>query len=60
MIDQVMADEAALQTLLNAMNRPRIIFLMKEENLIDNTPTNFAETKLLSTCLLYTSDAADE
>ena len=25
MIDQVMADEAALQTLLNGMNRPRII-----------------------------------
>ncbi len=49
MIDQVMADEAALQTLLNAMNRPRIIFLMKEENLIDKTPTNFAETKLLAT-----------
>ncbi len=48
MIDQVMADEAALQTLLNGMNRPRIIFLVKEENLIDNTPTNFAETKLLS------------
>ena len=49
MIDQVMADEAALQTLLNAMNRPRIIFLMKEENLIDKTSTNFAETKLLAT-----------
>ena len=48
MIDQVMADEAALQTLLNGMNRPRIIFLVKEDNLIDNTPTNFAETKLLS------------
>ena len=30
MIDQVMADEAALQTLLNSVNRPRIIFLMKE------------------------------
>ena len=48
MIDQVMADEAALQTLLNAMNRPRIIFMVREENLIDNTPTDFAETKLLS------------
>ena len=48
MIDQVIADEAALQTLLNGMNRPRIIFLVKEDNLIDNTPTNFAETKLLS------------
>jgi len=48
MIDQVMADEAALQTLLNAMNRPRVIFLVREENLIDNTPTDFAETKLLS------------
>ena len=48
MIDQVMADEAAFQTLLNSMNRPRIIFLMNEENLIDKTSTNFAETKLLS------------
>ena len=48
MIDQVMADEAAFQTLLNSMNRPRIIFLMNEENLIDKTATNFAETKLLS------------
>jgi hypothetical protein len=48
MIDQVMADEAALQTLLNAMNRPRIIFMVREQNLIDNTPTDFAETKLLS------------
>ena len=48
MIDQVMADEAALQTLLNAMNRPRIIFMVREENMIDNTPTDFAETKLLS------------
>ena len=43
-----MQDEAALQTLLNSMNRPRIIFLLREENLIDNTPTDFAETKLLS------------
>ena len=48
MIDQVMADEAALQTLLNAMNRPRIIFMVREENLIDNTSTDFAETKLLA------------
>ena len=48
MIDQVMADEAALQTLLNAMNRPRIIFMVREDNLIDNTPTDFAETKLLA------------
>ena len=30
------------------MNRPRIIFLVREENLIDNVPTDFAETKLLS------------
>ena len=48
MIDQVMADEAALQTLLNSMNRPRIIFMVREQNLIDNTPTDFAETKLLA------------
>ena len=48
MIDQVMADEAAFQTLLNSMNRPRIIFLVKEQNLIDNMETNFAETQLLS------------
>jgi hypothetical protein len=48
MIDQVMADEAALQTLLNAMNRPRMLFMVREENLIDNTPTDFAETKLLA------------
>ena len=48
MLDQVMQDEAALQTLLNSMNRPRIIFLLREENLIDNTSTDFAETKLLS------------
>jgi len=48
MLDQVMQDEAALQTLLNAMNRPRIIFMIREENLIDNIPTDFAETKLLS------------
>ena len=48
MLDQIMQDEAALQTLLNAVNRPRIIFMIREENLIDNTPTDFAETKLLS------------
>jgi hypothetical protein len=48
MLDEVMQDEAALQTLLNSMNRPRIIFLIREENLIDNVPTDFAETKLLS------------
>jgi len=47
-LDEVMQDEAALQTLLGSMNRPRIIFLIREENLIDNTPTDFAETKLLS------------
>lgn len=47
-LDEVMRDEAALQTLLSSMNRPRIIFLIREENLIDNTPTDFAETKLLS------------
>ena len=47
-LDQVMQDDAALQTLLNSMNRPRIIFLIREENLIDDTPTDFAETKLLS------------
>ena len=48
MLDEVMQDEAALQTLLNSMNRPRIIFLIREDNLIDNVPTDFAETKLLS------------
>ena len=47
-LDEVMQDDAALQTLLNSMNRPRIIFLIREENLIDNVPTDFAETKLLS------------
>lgn len=47
-IDQVLQDELAVQTLLNAMNRPKIIFLIREENLIDNTPTDFAETKLVS------------
>jgi len=48
MLDEVMQDEAALQTLLSSMNRPRIIFMIREENLIDNVPTDFAETKLLS------------
>ncbi|RMF07855.1 MAG: hypothetical protein D6762_06755 [Candidatus Neomarinimicrobiota bacterium] len=47
-LDQVLQDEAALQTLLNSMNRPRIVFLVKETNLIDNAPTDFVETKLLS------------
>ena len=47
-LDEVMQDEAALQTLLNSMNRPKIIFLIREENLIDKVPTDFAETKLLS------------
>ncbi len=47
-LDEVMQDEAALQTLLSSMNRPEIIFLIREENLIDNVPTDFAETKLLS------------
>lgn len=47
-LDQVLQDEVAIQTLLNSMNRPRIMFMVNEENLIDNTPTDFAETKLLS------------
>ncbi len=47
-IDQILQDELAVQTLLNAMNRPKIIFLIREENLIDNIPTDFAETKLVS------------
>ena len=46
-IDEVLQDELAVQTLLNAMNRPKIIFMIREENLIDNTPTDFAETQLL-------------
>jgi len=29
-LDQVMQDEVAMQTLLNSMNRPRIIFLLRE------------------------------
>ena len=47
-LDEIMRDEAAMQTLLNSMNRPKIIFLIREENLIDNTSTDFSETKLLS------------
>jgi len=47
-LDEVLKDELAVQTLLDAMNRPRIVFLIREENLIDNTPTDFAETKLVS------------
>ena len=46
-IDEILQDELAVQTLLNAMNRPKIIFMIKEENLIDNTPTDFAETQLI-------------
>ncbi len=47
-LDEIMQDEVAMQTLLNSMNRPKIIFLIREENLIDNASTDFAETKLLS------------
>ena len=46
-LDEVLKDEMAVQTLLNAMNRPKIIFMVREENLIDNTPTDFAETQLI-------------
>jgi len=46
-IDEVLQDELAVQTLINAMNRPKIIFMIREENLIDNTPTDFAETQLI-------------
>ena len=46
-IDEVLQDELAVQTLLNAMNRPKIIFMIREQNLIDNTPTDFAETQLI-------------
>ena len=46
-LDQVMQDEMALQTLLTSMNRPRIIFLVNEDNLIDQTASDFAETQLL-------------
>ncbi len=47
-LDEILQDELAVQTLLNAMNRPKMIFFIKEVNLIDNTPTDFAETKLIS------------
>ena len=47
-LDEILQDELAVQTLLNAMDRPKIVFLIREDNLIDNTPTDFAETKLLS------------
>lgn len=47
-LDQILQDEVAVQTLLDAMNRPKLVFLIREDNLIDNTPTDFAETKLLS------------
>ncbi|MFQ6616210.1 MAG: hypothetical protein ACE5HZ_05510 [Fidelibacterota bacterium] len=46
-LDQILQDEVAVQTLLNAMNRPKIVFLIREENLIDNTGSDFAETKLI-------------
>ena len=46
-LDEVLQDELAVQTLLNAMDRPKIVFLIREEYLIDDTPTDFAETKLL-------------
>ncbi|MFQ6676104.1 MAG: hypothetical protein ACE5LH_07130 [Fidelibacterota bacterium] len=46
-LDEVLKDEVAMQTLLNAMNRPKIVFLIREENLIDNTSSDFAETKLI-------------
>lgn len=46
-LDEVLKDEMAVQTLLNAMNRPKIIFMIKEENLIDNVPSDFAETQLI-------------
>ena len=47
-LDQILQDETALQVLLNSMNRPKIMFMVKEENLIDKIPTDFAETKLLA------------
>ncbi len=47
-LDEIVRNELALQTLLNSLSRPKIMFLIREENLIDNTPTDFAETKLLS------------
>ncbi len=47
-LDQILQDETALQVLLNSMNRPKIMFMVKEVNLIDKIPTDFAETKLLA------------
>ncbi|MFQ6673406.1 MAG: hypothetical protein ACE5GH_01320 [Fidelibacterota bacterium] len=47
-LDEILRDEVAMQTLLDAMNRPKIVFLIREQNLIDNAPTDFAETKLIS------------
>ena len=46
-LDEVLKDEMAVQTLLNAMNRPKLIFMIREENLIDKSPTDFAETQLI-------------
>ena len=46
-LDEVLKDEMAVQTLLNAMNRPKMIFMIREENLIDNVPSDFAETQLI-------------
>ena len=46
-LDEILKDEMAVQTLLNAMNRPKLIFMIREENLIDNTPTDFAEAQLI-------------
>mgnify|MGYP001173068277 FL=1 len=46
-LDEILKDEMAVQTLLNAMNRPKIIFMVREENLIDNSSTDFAETQLI-------------
>ena len=46
-LDEILKDEMAVQTLLNAMNRPKLIFMIREENLIDNTPTDLAETQLI-------------
>ncbi len=47
-LDEVLQNELAVQTLLNAMNRPKMIFMVREENLIDNIASDFAETKLVS------------
>ena len=40
-IDEILQDELAVQTLLNAMNRPKIIFMIKEQNLIDDKEMKF-------------------